>query len=249
MATATWRTFLREKVFYAVVLASILMLGFSFLLATLTIIETRKIMLDFGLGAVSLCGILISVFIGNFAIAKEIETRTIYSSLSKPISRTSFVIGKFLGSTSILFAVHLALGLILFLILSLAGESSPPGFWTCQALNLLESLLILAVSFLFSMVTSGFLAGSLSLAVFLIGRSGPSLITMSESAATTEVRTTARVISWLFPNLERFNIRELVAWGKEFPPEMLPIGLGYALLWIVLSLSLTSWLFEQKELR
>lgn len=248
LATATWKSFLREKIFYAVILVSFLILSFSYLLATLTIIESRKLLLDFGFAAISLSGIMIAVFIGVFAISKELEMKTIYTVLSKPVSRSSFLLGKYIGCLFILSSTHVFLGVVLSLVVKVAGESIPNGFIESIFLTLLESSVILSVAFLFSIITSGFFAGSLSLAIFLIGRSSVSVLAMTEKASTPEVRALARGVYWIFPNLERYNIRDVVAYGRDFPGEMISNAGIYTILYTAFCLGLAILLLDRKEI-
>ncbi|MGZ6359763.1 MAG: ABC transporter permease, partial [Bdellovibrionota bacterium] len=88
IAFNSWKQMVRDRIFYVVLLMACLMLGFSYLLATLTIIESRKILLDFGFSAVSLSSAATAIYIGIVSMAREIEQRTIYSVVSKPISRS-----------------------------------------------------------------------------------------------------------------------------------------------------------------
>ena len=84
----SWKQMVRDRVFYVVLVAALLMIGFSYLLATLTIVESRKILLDFGFSAVSIASGMTALYIGIVSVAREIEQRTIYSVVTKPISRS-----------------------------------------------------------------------------------------------------------------------------------------------------------------
>jgi ABC-type transport system involved in multi-copper enzyme maturation permease subunit len=250
LIVATWKSLLREKVFYGVLVASILIVGFSYLLATLTIIESRKILLDFGFTAISVSGLLISLFVGIYSLAKELESKTIYSVIAKPVSRTTFLFGKYVGCALVLAAAHLFLGLVLMGVLSVAGEQAPQGFVECIFLIFSENLVILSVAFCVSVfISSAFLAGALTFAVFLIGRASIDLFAMAEKGGTKEVRVIARGLYWLAPNLERYNIRDVVAYGREFPATMMSHGLFYALLYIAFALGIAAILFERKDIQ
>ncbi len=249
LASATWKGLLREKIFYAVIIIAFLILGFSYVLATLTLVESRKLMLDFGFAAISISGLMIAAFVGIYSIAKEIETKTVYTVLSKPVSRASFLLGKFFGCFSVLAVTHLLLGLVLLGVLFLAGETAPRGFAETIFLTLLENSIILAAAFFFSIVTRGFLAGSFTFAVFLIGRGAGSLYLLAQKGGTPEVRTVAHALYWIAPNLERYNIRDVVAYGKDFPSEMIPHAVLYTLLYLTVCLSAAIFLLEKKEIQ
>jgi ABC-type transport system involved in multi-copper enzyme maturation permease subunit len=248
IASTTFKGFARDKIFYGVLVIAALVISFSFLISTLTFVETRKILLDFGFTAVSFSGIAVAIFVGVSAVAKEIENRTIYSVLTKPISRWEYLLGKFLGCVLVLIVVHITISAILAGVLLTAGEGFPAGLLPCFFLMLLESTIILSVAILFSVNSDSFLSGCFSFAFFLIGRSNASLQTLSAKAGSSFLKTVFKGIYWLSPNLERYNLRDVVAYGKPYPQEMLPWGALYCGIYIILALALSSWRFRQRDL-
>lgn len=248
IAAATFRGFVRDRIFYGVLIFSLLFIALSYLIATLTITEERKILLDFGFMAISLSGISVAIFLGTTAVAKEIESRVIYSVLSKPISRAQYLLGKFLGTFAILFVAHALLSATLIGILLFLGQGFPDGLFACFFLMLLESLLILAIASAFSVYSSAFLSGSFSFAIFLAGRSSSTLKLLAEKATTPGTRSIAKFFYWFLPNLERFNIRDLVAYSKPYPHNMLPLALAYCLLYSIFVFSLGAAAFAKRDL-
>src|SRR3970282_1708203 len=97
IASNTFRENLRDKILYNLLLFAGLLMGASLFLADLTIMEHYKIMTDMGLAAINLVGVIIAVFVGIGLVSKEIERRTIYTIVARPISRAQFVVGKYLG--------------------------------------------------------------------------------------------------------------------------------------------------------
>lgn len=248
IAANTWKQFVRDRFFYIVLIAAFLMLGFSYFLATLTITESRKILLDFGFAALSIAGGMMAVFLGIVAVAKEIEQKTIYTIISKPVSRSGYLAGKLLGCFAVLAVGHVLLGLTIALILLAGSEAIPSGFYTCILLTLMESTIILAIASFFSVFTSSILAAGLTLAFFFIGRSNQAFLTMSEKGATAEVRAIARVFYYFFPNLERYNIRDVVAYERPFPPDMIWIGSAYLIGYVLFSYAAACLVFQRRDL-
>lgn len=248
IAANTWKQFVRDRIFYLVLIAAFFMLGFSYFLATLTITESRKILLDFGFGAVSLAGGLMGIFLGIVAVAKEIELKTIYTIISKPVSRPGYLAGKFLGCFAVLAVGHILLGLTIRFILMAGSEQVPAGFYTCILLILMESTILLAIASFFSVFTSSILASGLTLAFFMIGRSNQAFLTMSEKGNTGEVRAVAKVFYYIFPNLERYNIRDLVAYERPFPSDMVWIGLAYLAGYVIFSYGAACLVFQRRDL-
>lgn len=248
VAINTWRQFVRDRIFYVVMLVALFLMAFSYFLSTLTIVENRKILLDFGFAAVSLAGVMTAIFLGMIAMAREVENRVIYSILTKPVSRSAYVVGKFLGSTAVLAAVHVLFALTILLILRLSGEQAPDGYFACMLLIFLENTLVLSVAFLASTVTTSLVATGLSIAVFLIGRSSLGFQTMAEKAVTPEIRLITRGLYYIFPNLERFNIRDVVAYGKTYPDSMVWVALLYMAVYVTMCLAGSCLIFRKRDL-
>jgi Cu-processing system permease protein len=248
IALNSWKQMVRDRIFYVVLIVAFLMLGFSYLLATLTIVESRKILLDFGFAAVSLASGFTAVYIGIVSVAREIEQRTVYTVVSKPISRSVYLLGKFLGSVLVLAVAHVLLSLNVVGILWLMGEGLPEGFTACLFLVFLETLVLLAFAFLCSSFTSSMLAAGLVVGFFLIGRSNSSFQVMSEKAISAGARAVSRVLYYATPNLERFNIRDVVAYGRPYPEEMLYIGSAYAAAYILVCLAASCLVINSRDL-
>jgi Cu-processing system permease protein len=248
VAANSWKQFVRDRIFYVVLIMAMLMLGFSYLLATLTFVESRKILLDFGFSAMSLSGVLTATYIGIVAVAREIEQRTIYSVITKPVSRQAYLVGKFIGAALVLAVTHLLMAFTIWGILYELGEGFPSGLPSCFLLIYLENLVVLATAFLCSAFSSSVLAGGLTIAFFLIGRSNPSFAVMSEKAQTGGVKLVAKALYYSMPNFERFNIRDVVAYDRPFPPEMIWIGVVYAAAYVLVCLSASSLVIRGRDL-
>jgi len=248
IALNTWKQMVRDRIFYVVLIVACLMLGFSYLLATLTIVESRKILLDFGFSAVSIASGMTAVYLGIVSVAREIEQRTIYTIVSKPISRSQYLLGKFLGSVLVVGATHLLLSLNIAGILWIMGEPAPAGFAACLLLIFLESLVLLGIAFFCSSFASSILAAGVTVAFFLIGRSNSSFQVMAEKGLTASTRSVGKALYYLTPNLERFNIRDIVAYARPFPQEMLWVGLAYAAAYVAVCLAMSCLIIRRRDL-
>jgi Cu-processing system permease protein len=248
IALNSWRHMVRDRVFYVVLLVATMMLGFGYLLGTLTIVESRKILLDFGFSAVSLASGATAIYIGIASLAREIEQRTIYTVVSKPISRTTFVVGKFLGCLAVLAVAHILLSLNLTFVLYLMGETVPAGFMACIFLMFLESLILFTFALFCSTFTSSMLATGFTIAFFLIGRSSLTFKTMAEKGITSGARAVAKFLYVAAPNLERFNVRDVVAYARPYPSGMVSVGALYAAAYIVACLTASCLLLERRDL-
>lgn len=248
IAYQSWKQLVRDRIFYVVLIAAFFMVGFSYLLATLTIIEPRKVLLDFGFSAASFAGAVTAIYIGVVAVAREVEQKLVYAIVSKPVSRTGYLVGKFAGCLAVLFMAHVMLAITILLNLWLLQESPPAGFAACVFLIFLENLILLACAFLFSVFCGSFVAGALTFAVFLIGRSNPAFQTLAKKGITPGVRAFGKAAYSVLPNFERFNIRDVVAYGRPYPENMFWHAPIYCLAYVVFCLSLSAWIFSKRDL-
>src|SRR6266480_4335379 len=97
IALNVFKESVRDKVLYNLVFFAVMLIAVSYLLGELTAGQDVKIIKDLGLAAMSVFGLFIAVFIGIGLVSKEVERRSIYSLLAKPIGRQQFIVGKYLG--------------------------------------------------------------------------------------------------------------------------------------------------------
>jgi ABC-type transport system involved in multi-copper enzyme maturation permease subunit len=249
IAKNTFIGFMRDRIFYVILLFDSATVAFSIVIADLSIVETQKVILDFGLATVSIYGILISLLVGLLTISKELENKTVYMILAKPVSREAFVLGKFLGCAALSILVHVVLSVNLYLILLGFGAEQIAGIFPCFVLMILESILILSVAVFFSTTTSSsFLAGSLTIGVLLVGKSDQSLRLIIERTGAAHSKIILRTFYDIFPSLSRFNIRDLVAYSKPYPREMLATSSVYFFAYVSFFLCMTIFIFRKKDL-
>ena len=247
IALTTLRGFTRDRIFYAVLLVALLLIAFSYSLAGLTFIGSYKILMDFGFTAISLCGILISIFVGIISVSKEIENKTIYTILAKPVHRSQYILGKYLGCGLVVLIAHLIMSLSLLTVIWIIGIKTSTGLYPCFYLMTLESLLILSIALFSSIFSSSVLATCLTLLLFLIGRSAYFFHSASEKAEGL-MRYVFRILYDILPNLERFNLREMAAYSKPYPDTLLLDSTIYALAYTTLFLTLSTILFIRRDM-
>ena len=97
IASNTFREAVRDRVLYNLIAFAVLLSGAAILLGQISIDIEKLVVINLGLTAVSLFGIVIAIFIGIGLVSKEIEKRTLYTVLSRPVRRWEFIVGKFFG--------------------------------------------------------------------------------------------------------------------------------------------------------
>src|SRR5438874_8056277 len=172
IATNTFREAVRDRVLYNLIAFALLMSAAAVLVGQISIEIERLVVVNLGLTAVSLFGMVIAIFIGIGLVSKEIEKRTLYTVLSRPVRRWEFIVGKFFGlaGTLIVNSVCMAVGVFAALLYVSHHFQTTDG-WLLVALYfiVLQFLIITALALLFSSFSSPLLSAVFAFALFVIG--------------------------------------------------------------------------------
>jgi ABC-type transport system involved in multi-copper enzyme maturation permease subunit len=253
---------IRDRIAYNLVFFAVLLMAASFLLAQLTAGQDVKIIKDLGLSAASLIGLLIAIFIGIGLVTKEVERRSIYSLLAKPVTRTQFILGKYLGLVLTLVANLAVMALAYYAVLAYLAWVTPEATqqgWEApatdprllQAFVLIgvELMLVTAVALFFSTFSSPFLSAALTLAVWIIGRSGEDLRTLEALGASPVLAALGRVGYIVFPNLAPLNVTHAVVHGVPVTAGRVVLAGGSALLYVAVLLVAATLVFARRDFK
>ncbi len=245
----TFKEAVRDRILYAILAFAMTMIASTIVLATLGVGSGPKIIRDLGLGFISIFGTLIAVFIGIGLVHKEIDRRTIYTIVSKPIHRFQFVLGKYFGLILTLFVnvtvMTVALAGLIFL-----GE----GVWefrlmVASGMIFLELMVITGIAILFSAFSTPTLSAIFTLSFFAIGRLLEDLRVFGEQYAGPLGKGVIRVLYYVLPNLGRFNISAEVAHGVPLGEVVSGKTILYGLLYVLAVLALTALVFQRRDFR
>lgn len=247
IALNAFRESLRDKILYNLVLFAGLLIGLSVLLADLTITEHHKVMADMGLAAINLTGVIIAIFVGISLVNKEIERRTIYTIMARPISRSIFIMGKYAGLALTLF-VNVAIMLAVFLV-TLWLYHAPVERSLLQAVQLIfiEILMVTAIALFFSTFSSSTLSAICTLGIYVIGHLTSDLRGMVAHSENGAVKALVDVLYYLFPNLEMLNIKGQAAVGILAAPEYVMLASLYGLLYAGVLLAGACLVFQRRD--
>lgn len=252
IAFNTFREAVRDRVLYNLVVFAILMIGASLVLGQISVSIERVFLINMGLTAISLFGVLIAIFIGIGLVSKEIEKKTLYTIFARPVHRWEFVIGKFLGLVGTL-VVNVSFMTIAF-FLGLLSVS----YFRFQAGDgllllaiyfiILEFVVITAIATLFSTFSSPILAAVMSFALFVIGSFADDLRGMGAMAHGTVVPL-VRVAAYLVPNFGSFNIISSVSHQQAISGAVVFHNTMYALLYSFAVLCGAVLIFERRNFK
>lgn len=212
IAKNTFKETIRDKILYAILAFAFLFLASTYFLGSISLGEDIKVVKDLGLAGIYIFSIIIAVFLGTSLIYKELEKRTLYIIISKPVTFIDFVVGKFLGLWAGL-TLNIALMTLAYLIIvKIKGGGIDYISLYSILLLIFEVAIFIALTILFSSFTTP-LAGAIYSILFLY--IGHSLLLLKQSAEKSEglVKYLAEGAYYILPNLEKFNIRNSVVYG------------------------------------
>jgi len=251
IARNTFREAVRDRVLYNLIAFALLMTGAAILIGRISIGIERLVVINLGLTAVSLFGIVIAIFIGIGLVSKEIEKRTLYTVLSRPVKRWQFIVGKFFGlaGTLVVNTFFMAIG-VFAALLYVAHHFEGSDAWVLVALYfiILQFLIITALALLFSSFSSPLLAAVFAFSMFVIG-------TFSEDlrgfAGLTEGfgRWLTMGVAYVVPNFSALNVISSVAHQQPVEGRLILYNTAYALCYAVVALSGAVLVFERRNLK
>jgi ABC-type transport system involved in multi-copper enzyme maturation permease subunit len=247
IARNTFREYLRDKILYNLLFFAVLLIGGSVLLGALTIAEQEKIVTDMGLAAINLIGVIISIFVGIGLVSKEIERRTTYTILARPITRAEFVLGKYLGLASIITVNILVMFAMFLATLWLSGSSVHGALGEAVLLILIETLLITAIAMFFSTFSSSTLSATITIGLYVMGHLTSDLKGIAEKSHNQVTQAVMTGLYYLCPNLELLNVKGQAASGEFVGSVYILTASAYGLLYAGLLLTGACVIFQRRD--
>jgi ABC-type transport system involved in multi-copper enzyme maturation permease subunit len=252
IAINTFRESVRDRVLYNLALFVLLLVVASVVMGRIAPGQEAKIVIDLGLSAMTIFGVLIAILLGIGLVAKEIEKRTIANILSKPVRRSEFIVGKYLGLclTLLVNSAAIAAAITLALVYVKDGyDAAQLRVWPAAYLIFLELAIVTALALLFSCFSSPALSALFTLLIFLIGRWSPDLKLLAETSASTMTRLTSRALYHLLPNLANFNYIDETAHGRMASWPMVLGNTVYASFYVAALLAAAVFIFERRNFK
>lgn len=247
VAQNTFREAVRDKVLYVLLLfAAAAILG-SKALGWISIGQDIKIVKDISLAAVSVFGTLITIFVGTNLVYKEIDKRTVYTIICRPIHRYEFILGKFFGLALLLAVVTAVMTLMSAGYIWSLGGAIDGTFLLTAVLIYWKLLLLTALAVLLSSLTSPILGALIVFSVYLIGHATNILVDLPLQVRETFVGHLLQYVYYVLPNLSNFDIRAEAANGVPVAYSYVLWAMAYGTIYTSMLLALASLAFEDKD--
>jgi ABC-type transport system involved in multi-copper enzyme maturation permease subunit len=249
VAGNTIRELIRNKLLYNLLIFAVLLIASSMFVAQLTIGQWDRIILDMGLAAIEVSGVLVAVLIGVGLVAGEIDRRTIFPTLAKPLTRGGFLLGRYAGLLSMLAVTVLIMFAVLAVVLKLAGYGISATAAAAALLTFIELALVAAAAMFFSSFTTPLLASAFSLCLFLIGHLVSDLRLFRERSQNPLARALTGVAYRVLPNLELFNLKSQAANELPLPAGFVSAAALYGSAYAAAVLFLAVAIFRRRDLK
>ncbi len=247
IALNTFKEAIRDRILYLLLFFAALCLILSRVLALLTVGDPLKIIRDVGLSAISLFGMLMAILIGTGLVYKEIDKRTIFTLLAKPIHRFQFILGKFLGLIFTLFIMLTLMGIIFQVVIFCYSSQVEWRMFIALGFLFLELCLITSVAIFFSCFSTPILSSLFSLSFYLIGHLSWGLKTLIQKMPPGGGRTLAEGLYIFLPDLEKFNFKTEIIHHLPIPANLLILSSVYGVFYTFFVLALAVLVFRKRD--
>ncbi|NHC34899.1 ABC transporter permease [Scytonema millei] len=245
-----FREVVRDRILYIIALYALLLGGAVMLIPQIAGGAEDKIILDFGLAAMNVLGLIVAVFVGTGLVNKEIEKRTVLVLIAKPISHSEFITGKHLGLAAVLGALVTAMTVIFLALLQLNQLAYPLGSILLAVVYLfLQLSLITAIALVLGVFTSTVLATLLCFGIYLMGNLSQDLLEFGRLSKNPAIEQLVRNLYLVLPDLSRLDLKNQAVYGFSALPDAMTLITNaiYGVVYTVLMLAIAIIVFSRRE--
>jgi ABC-type transport system involved in multi-copper enzyme maturation permease subunit len=249
VAVNTFREAVRDRVFTSILFFAGAFILLSLALQEVTIGDQAKVVRSIGQGAIDVFGSIVAMFLGVSIVWKELDKRTIYTVLAKPLPRWQVSVGKYGGLLLTVGVELLVLGVVYTLLMAVQQGFPPLIVYVSLGMLFLELMLLTAWATLFSASSEPTTATAFTLSVFVIGHLADDIWLYGSQAEAPGVQAVAQALYWVLPNFEVFNIRALAVHEQPVPWDQVAAATGYGLAYSAVVVLLAVLVFDRRDIK
>jgi ABC-type transport system involved in multi-copper enzyme maturation permease subunit len=243
----TFREAIRDKVFITIIIFAILVMVSGKIIQPLALGEEEKIIKDIGLNSITLFSVLIAILVGGRLIYKEVEKRTIYLIISRPLHRWQFILGKYFGLLLVLFESLLIMTCAFYLILVLLKMTPNVYLLLSVLMTFCELWIVTALAILFSTFATPITSAVFTFALYFIGHLTRDLKVLAMMSKSLQVKLITDIFYYLLPNLANFNVKGDVVHNVSIEPRVIILTIVYAVVYSSVILFISCLIFQRKD--
>ena len=248
IAGMTCKEAIRDKLLNVLLLFAVVAIASTKFFTIFAPSEEIKIIQDTSLGIIRFIGMLMTVFVTGRLLPREIEKQTVTTILSKPVSRTQFLFGKFCGALYAIFVNIFVMGVILMLLLYLKGKTFNLEILKALGLISMELVVLSAITLCTSTITSEIFNIIFGILIFIIGHLTNYLQYLADRFDSIVMKALLWIIYTLLPNFENFNIQNAIVLGTKVSMQYIGKVISYGVIYTVIMLTLAYLFFAEKEM-
>jgi ABC-type transport system involved in multi-copper enzyme maturation permease subunit len=252
IARNTFREAVRDRVLYNLVAFAVIMTASALLFGEISIGIEKIILINIGLSSISVFGLLIAIFLGIGLVYKEMDKRSLYPLLSKPIRRWQFIVGKFLGLNLTLLVNTLLMSAGLWAALYYLTRRFLPEdiyIWTAIYFILLELCLVTALCLFFSCFSTPVLSAIFTFLIYFVGTTASDIRAFGQLSANPFLKQLTTFLYYLLPNFSNFAVAGSVSHGLPVAARLILLNTLYTLCYGGLLLAASAWIFSERDLK
>ena len=249
IALNTYRESVRSKILYSVLMFAFLFIFIASIFGSVTVGDQVKVLKDFGLFTISLFGVVYIIINGSTLLNKELTKKTIFNILSKPVSRSSFVVGKFIGMFFTVVLIQLIMGILFALFVYLFENKFDYNLFIGFFCIFLQMFIVCALVVFFStIVVTPMLSGAFTFGIYLTGRSTIYIETFITQIFQNNINPLLqKTIMFLIPQLDKIDVNNEIVYGMEISSVALAYGLIYSITYVSLLLIFSCYFFKNRQ--
>jgi len=247
IAFNTYREAVRSKILYSILFFGLFLIAFSAALGEFSFHQNERVIKDVGLFSLSIFGSVMAIFLGVSFVYKEIDRKSIYSILSKPVRRWHYFLGKFIGIMGTLYLQLFMMFVVLCGLLKVWIGGVHPNVGLAFLLICVEVTVVCSIALLFSSFSTPYLSGFMTLGAFLIGKGGEMIQRFSAGRDEALVRFLLDIADRVAPSLYVFDVSTQVTYNLTIPSKFMYHAAAYGFLYAAIVVLLGIVIFSRRD--
>jgi ABC-type transport system involved in multi-copper enzyme maturation permease subunit len=208
IATNVFRETVREQVLYLSLLYSVIVISAMLMLPEFSYDSSAKMIVDTGIAAIEVVSLIVAILVGTNLINREVDKRTIFILIAKPMHRAEFILGKHLGLSAVIGALVAIMTLIFLALMTFKGIEMPiPAILVANFFIFWQVMLLGAIAIFFGSFASSLIASLMTLAAYIIGNFSRDLLLLGEISKNANLQSVTRTFYMILPDLSRANLK------------------------------------------
>lgn len=260
LTSVTFCGIVRDRMFRAIFGVALFLLMLVPVFSTFSMRQVQELAITIALSAISFLLLILALLLGSSSVWRDVERRYTSTVLTLPLSRCSYILGKYCGIAAFIVSCGFLLCLVSAPIILFAASSYPsdtPIHWLNISLavcsDIIKYLLVTALAFFFSSLsTSFFLPFFVTVAVYLAGTASQEVFEYVSGQFGREISPVAvyiiKSVYYILPNFSAFNLKAQAIYGIPMPFGGTVLTFVYGLIYICILLFLSAWVFSRRQL-